>query len=90
MLTDPKDDADVKPTCYSPKKSDIKISCQLKEGSTNTVQFYFTEFPDELKADQVVWVGVNNFHTPWSGQTLRNIQIRYYQDRECKLKRKEV
>jgi hypothetical protein len=24
-----------------------------------------------------------NFHTPWSGQTLKNIKVRYYQDYEC-------
>lgn len=85
-----KDGKDVQPTCFSPKKKDIKIECSLKKGTTNTVQFYFSDFPTELAADQVVWVGINNFYTPWSGQTLRNIQVRYYQDRECKLKRKEV
>ena len=58
---------DVQPTCFSPKKKDIKIECKLKAGTNNIVQFYFSDFPRELASDQVVWVGINNFYTPWSG-----------------------
>ena len=33
MLKDPTDDKDIKPTCFSPKKPEIKIECKLKPGS---------------------------------------------------------
>lgn len=62
---------------------DIKLECQIKPGSFDTLQFWFTDIPEERRKDQVVWVDFTNFHTPWSGQTLRAIEIRYYSDKEC-------
>lgn len=78
MEKDPTDNKDTRPSCFSPKKPEIKIDCRLKENTKDTIQFNFTSMPDNFASDQVVWVGINNFHTPWSGQTLRNIQIKYY------------
>ena len=67
MLKDPTDNKNIKPICFSPKKPEIKIECNLKDKSDDTIQFRFTAMPDNLAKDQVVWIGINNFHTPWSG-----------------------
>jgi hypothetical protein len=32
---------------------------------------------------------LTNFNTPWSGQTLRSIDIRYYQDEACQIGRRQ-
>ena len=69
-------------TCSSPNEK-IKVDCKIKEGSSFTLQFWFSELPEEYSSDQVRQVSFSNFHTPWSGQTLRNVKIRYYSDLEC-------
>ena len=68
--------------CSSPNDK-VKVDCKIKEGSSFTLQFWFSELPEEYAADQVRQVSFTNFHTPWSGQTLRNVKIRYYSDLEC-------
>jgi len=38
----------------------------------------------------VVWVDFTNFHTPWSGQTLKRLEIRYYSDKECSRGQRQI
>jgi hypothetical protein len=45
--------------------------------------------PDSEKQEQVQYVLLTNFNTPWSGQTLRTIDIRYYQDEACQIGRRQ-
>ena len=69
-------------SCTSPNNK-IKVDCQLKAGTSNTLEFRFSELPEEYKSDQVRQVSFSNFFTPWSGQTLRTIKLRYYSDADC-------
>lgn len=51
MEKDPTDNKDTKPSCFSPKKPDIKIDCRLKENTKDTIQFNFTSMPDNFASD---------------------------------------
>jgi hypothetical protein len=84
--------AGIEPECYTHtslggKKDDgteqMKVNCKVKKDDFWILQFYFTDIPAGMESRQVVNMMFTNFHTPWSGQNLKTIEIRYYDDKEC-------
>jgi hypothetical protein len=51
MLKDPTDNKVIKPICFSPKKPEIKIECNLKPKTNDTIQFRFTAMPKNMAKD---------------------------------------
>jgi hypothetical protein len=47
------------------------------------LRFWLTDIPKGMENNQVLHFNFSNFHTPWSGQVLKTIEVRYYADEGC-------
>ena len=62
----------------------MTIQCQAKEGTHDTLQFYFpTVAADKLELTSITFK-FTGFNTPWSARDLSKIDVRTFTDKECK------
>ena len=75
-------DAANPPTCVG-LASGLTAECNLKAGSTDTLQFKFTEIDPDIANFASLRFNFTNFHTPFSTQKLGKIELTVFSDPDC-------
>lgn len=72
------------PSVCSPITTGFQVSCNIKQGSTTTLQFLFPSIETATSNSQSIRFTFSNFKTPFSAQILSSILVRSYSDSQCK------
>lgn len=75
-------DAANPPSCVG-LTTGLTAECNLKPGSTDTLQFKFTEVDPDIANFASLRFNFTNFHTPFSIQKLDKIELYVYSDAAC-------
>lgn len=74
---------DTQPPECTPVTDGITVSCNLKAGTTDTLQYKFTDIAASTEGFASLRMNFTNFHTPFSGQTYKTLKVYVYQDADC-------